>query len=115
MAELIPRESRCPVCTNQSMPDEASTIQKQGTAVILRGEVNVIVHPGEAHYPPFQSYCTVPLKPKPNGRVKYLKFLTNREVDRWGLSLGSRIRAEGCLHKVDDKELVFDVHDVIID
>ena len=111
MAVAQRRESRCPICTGERLPRDAS-LAKQGTFTVLRGRVNAVVHPEEASYTPFGNYCTVPLYPR-KGRVKYLKFRTSHELDRWGMKRDDRIEAKGCLHDVDGKELIFDVRDIL--
>ena len=82
--------------------------------MVLRGRVNAVVHPGEASFPPFGEYCTVPLYTKP-GPVKYLKFRTGQEMDRFGLKRDDRIQIKRCKHNVDGKELVFDIRYVEFD
>ena len=90
------------------MSDDFSAIEKQGRRVILQGVIYAIISPDEAHYPPFSDYFTVSLYPR-KGRVRYIKFRTRDEVERWHFIPGERIRCEGCLHEVDGKELVFDL------
>ncbi len=99
----------CPICTDSSFSDDFSMIKRHGTRVILQGEIRAI---DEDHqYPPFSDYFTVTLYPR-KGRVKYLKFRTRDELNKWDFSEGRRIRCEGCLHEVDRKEIVFAVTNV---
>jgi len=60
---------------------------------------------------PFSDFLTVSIYPrKGKGKgVKYLKFRTQDELERCGFSPNMKIRCEGCLHTIDDKEIVFDV------
>ena len=101
----------CPVCCGSHIPDDVSLIEKRGRRVIIQGKVYAVVSPDEAHYPPFSDYYTVSLYPR-KGRVKYLKFSTQQDRDRWGFRREQRIRCEGCMHEADGKEIVFDVAQV---
>ena len=104
----------CPVCTSASLPDDVSMVERPGRRVVLQGRINAVVSPDEAHFPPFGDHFTVTLYPR-RGRVKYLKFGTRHEQERWGLARDMRIRCSGCLHKTSngiEKEVVFDVADV---
>ena len=96
----------CIICTGCSLSDDFSVIKKHGTKVIVQGKIRTIDK--DHQYPPFSDYFTVSLYPR-KGRVKYLKFRTRDELDKWGFSEGRLIRCEGCLHEVDGKEIVFDV------
>ena len=96
----------CPICTNSNLSDDFSMIKRHGTKVILQGAIRVIDN--DHQYTPFSDYFTVTLYPH-KGRVKYLKFRTRDELDKWGFREKRRIRCEGCLHEVDGKEIVFDV------
>ncbi len=98
----------CPICTGSYLPDDVSVAEKEGKRVTLQGVIYAVVSPGEAHYPPFSDYFTVSLYPR-KGNVKYLKFQTQGELKKWGFIREKRIRCEGCLHKVDGKEIVFDI------
>lgn len=102
----------CTVCNgNKKLPDDVSTIDKQGIRKVFQGKIYAVVRPGEACYSPFANYCTVSLYPR-KGRVKYLKFAKQKELDKWAFAPGARIRCEGCLHIADGYELVFDVKKV---
>ncbi len=102
----------CIICKgNKKLPDDVSTIEKQGTKSIFQGKIYAVIRPDEAHYSPFANYCTVSLYPR-KGRVKYLKFATPKELNKWAFAPGMRIRCEGCLHIADGYELVFDVKKV---
>lgn len=103
----------CPICSGFSLSEDVSVVEKQGKRVILQGDIYAIVSPDEAHYPPFSNYFTVSLYPR-KGRVKYLKFKTRDELNQWGFIRETRIRCEGCLHKADGKEVVFDVAKVAV-
>ncbi|MBI2303926.1 MAG: hypothetical protein HYU86_04160 [Chloroflexi bacterium] len=83
-------------------------VEKRGRRVILQGAIYAIVGPDDANYTPFSDYFTVSLYPR-KGRVKYLKFKTQSELNKWGFIRETRIRCEGCLHETDGKEIVFDV------
>src|SRR4030042_993993 len=105
----------CPICSVSRLPNDVSMVEKRGKRVILQGEIHAIVAPGQAHYPPFANYFTVSLYPGKfrKGRVKYLKFKTQDEVDKWGFAAGRLIRCDGCLHETDGQEVVFDVTGVV--
>ena len=62
-------------------------------------------------YSPFKNYTTVSLYPR-KGKVKYLKFKTQQELERWPLEEKRSFIVRGCLHIVDGKELVFDITEV---
>ena len=96
----------CPICTDSSFSDDFSVIKMPGTKVIIQGVIRAI--DGDHQYPPFSDYFTVSIYPR-KGRVKYLKFRTLYELNKWDFSEGRRIRCEGCLHEVDRKEIVFGV------
>ena len=98
----------CPICSGSLLSDNFSVIERQGRRVIIQGEIHAIMSPDEAHVPPFSDFFTVSLYPS-KGKVKYLKFRTRDEIERWGFIPNRHIRCEGCLHKVDEKEIVFDV------
>lgn len=106
----------CPVCNDSPQSNDFSIIEKRGKRVILKGEIHAIISPSEAHYPPFSDYFTVSLYPrKGKMKVKYLKFKTLNELEKWGFIKGvecRQIRCEGCLHEADGKELVFDITSV---
>ena len=101
----------CCVCDKTFTSKDFSRLDSEGTRVILQGRVYAVIKPSEAGYTPFRDYCTVTLYPN-KGKVKYLKFQTEDEMLRWGFVPGTCIRCSGCLHLIDGKELVFDVHDV---
>ena len=97
----------CPICHGNYRTNDASVIEKRGNRVTLRGRINAVATPDDAHFPPFSDWFTVPLYPK--GRVKYLKFEGRAEQDKWGFERNQQVRCEGCLHIADGKELVFDI------
>ena len=102
----------CPICSGSLLSDDFSVIEKQGRRVIIQGVINAIMSPPDEvhHVPPFSDFFTVTIYPPSKGsKVKYLKFRTREELEGWGFIPEKRIRCEGCLHKVDEKELVFDV------
>ena len=101
----------CPVCSDSFNTDDVAVIDRPGRKAMIQGKVKAVVGPEEAHFPPFSDYQTVSVYPR-RGRVKYLKFATQEERDRWGFAQGGRIRCQGCLHEADGKELVFDVAEV---
>lgn len=106
-------KSRCPICTGEGLPPDASNAEKQGTIVLLQGEIYAVVDPVNT-YTPYSEYGVASLYVR-RGSVKYLKFRTKGELDRWGLKPRDKVQLEGCWHTVDGKELVFDVRDVIFD
>lgn len=101
----------CPICSGSVDSDNFSVIEKKGRVVILQGKIVAIMNPKELNVPPFQDYFTVTLKPR-RGGMKYLKFRTQDELERWSFIPDQRVRCEGCLHRVDEKDLVFDVQNV---
>ncbi len=98
----------CPICSGSLLSDNFSVIERQGRKVIIQGIIRAIMSPDESHVPPFSDLFTVTIYPS-KGKVKYLKFRTREELERWGFIPEKRIRCEGCLHKTDEKEIVFDV------
>lgn len=97
----------CPVCNSTYISDDASVVEKKGRRVILQG----IIHAIDVHIPPFSDYFTVSLYPR-KGRVKYLKFASQNELKKYDFIKDKRIRCEGCLHEIDEKEVVFDIVNV---
>lgn len=98
----------CPVCTASylpDLPDDVSVVEKQVRRIILQGKIAGIFPYAIS---PFGDFFTVSLYPH-KGRVKYLKFRTQDELDKWRLIPGKRIKREGCLHVADGKETVFDI------
>lgn len=67
--------------------------------------------PRDAHCPPYSNFFTVYLDMK-KGSLKYLKIETKKELGVLGLTPQMRIRCEGCLHRADGKELVFNITNV---
>jgi len=101
----------CPV-GNEPIPKDCDIIEKNHNVVILQGYVYEVIDPKDAYYPPYSDYLTVSLYPR-KGRVKYLKFKTRKELDKWSFEMEEDYTVEGCLHlaggKFLTKELVFDV------
>ena len=98
----------CPICSGSLLSDNFSVIEKLGRRVIIQGNVHAIMNPDKFNVSPFSDFLTVSIYPH-KGRVKYLKFRTQDELERCGFSPNMKIRCEGCLHTIDDKEIVFDV------
>ncbi|MBI4283903.1 MAG: hypoxanthine phosphoribosyltransferase [Chloroflexi bacterium] len=102
----------CPVCAGLRLPEDVSVVERQGIRSVLQGEVHAIQSDFSVSvFTPFGDYFTVSLYPR-KGRVKYLKFRTQDELNKWGFVVGTRIRCEGCLHWADGREVVFDVNKV---
>ena len=101
----------CPICSGSLLSNDFSVIEKQGRRVIIQGNVYAIyMNHDKFDVSPFKNFFTVSISPlKGNKGVKHLKFRTRDEIERWGFIPNRHIRCEGCLHKVDEKELVFDV------
>lgn len=100
----------CPV-GKEPLPEDCDVIEKEHTPVIIQGEVRDIVNPEEADYSPYDKYFTVTIYPR-RGRVKYLKFKTKEERDKWSFEKGENYNIEGCLHLAGGKilrELIFNV------
>jgi len=97
----------CPICDGEQIPGDASLVEKQGKQVAVQGKVYAIIPP-DYTYSPFRNYATVSLYPR-KGKVKYLKFKTREELERWSFERESSFIVHGCLHVVDGKELVFNL------
>jgi len=100
----------CPICDGEHIPSDASIVEKQGKRVAIQGKVYAIIPP-DYTYSPFRNYATVSLYPR-KGKVKYLKFKTQQELDRWLFKKNRTFVVHGCLHFVDGKELVFNITQV---
>jgi hypothetical protein len=85
-------------------------MEKLGKRVAVQGKIYAIIPSGYT-YSPFKNYFTVSLYPR-RGKVKYLKFRTQQELERWSLEENQRYVTHGCMHIVDGKELVFDITQV---
>ncbi len=72
------RKSRCPICTGERLPSDASEADKQGRIVILQGEIHAVVDPVNT-YTPYGEYGVASLYVR-RGSVKYLKFRTKIEI-----------------------------------
>jgi len=77
----------------------------EGKRVALQGTVYAVI-PAHYTYSPFKDYFTVSLYPK-KGRVKYLKFRSQDELERWSFEPKSSYIVYGCMHNADGKELLF--------
>jgi hypothetical protein len=100
----------CPICDKEPLPPDVSVAEKKGKHVEVSGRVYAIIPP-DYTYSPFRNFATVSLYPR-RGKVKYLKFRTQQELDRWHFEEKKRYAAHGCFHIVDGKELVFDITEV---
>lgn len=100
----------CPICDGEQVPSDASTVEKQGKRVAVQGKVYAIIPP-DYTYSPFSNYATVSLYPR-KGKVKYLKFKTRQELERWPFERDISLIVHGCIHVADGKELVFDITQV---
>lgn len=100
----------CPICDGEQIPSDASLVEKQGKRVAVQGKVYAIIPP-DYTYSPFRNYATVSLYPR-KGKVKYLKFKTRQELERWPFERDISFIVHGCLHVADGKELVFDITQV---
>lgn len=100
----------CPICDGEQIPSDASLVEKQGKRVAVQGKVYAIIPP-DYTYSPFRNYATVSLYPR-KGKVKYLKFKTHQELERWPFERDISFIVHGCLHVADAKELVFDITQV---
>ena len=100
----------CPICSGSLLSDDFSVIGKQGRRVIIQGNVNAIyMNHDKFKVSPFENFFTVSISTRKGKETIYLKFRTQDELERCGFSPNMKIRCEGCLHKVDEKEIVFDV------
>jgi hypothetical protein len=108
----------CPVCTGEKISQDCSVIDERGRRVIIKGKVNAVIDSEcftKAIYSPFADYLTVALYPNPwrkGDKVKYLKFKTQQELDRWSFERDQNVIVHGCLHIADGKHLIFDVNSV---
>lgn len=100
----------CPICTGERIPSDASVVDKLGKRVILQGKVYAIIPPNYTYFL-YRNYATVSLYPR-KGKVKHLKFGRQRELEIWLFETEENFIVEGCLHVVDNKELVFDITSV---
>ena len=114
MASVQASSSRCPICGKDRLPEDASVATTQGTRVVVQGRIYAVIRPEEAVYSPYKHYCTVSLRPR-RGSLKYLKFRSPQEMDRWDFNRDDKVEVKGCFHVVDGKELVFDINNVVID
>ena len=81
--------------------------------------MRAIAHLGAAHFPPFAKCYTISIYPlRGKSSVKYLKFPTQQEMDRWNLNVGDKVQVERCLHQTESgkerNDLIFDVRKVDI-
>ena len=97
----------CPICIGERIPSDTSVVETRGKRVVVQGRVHAIIQPHYT-YSPYKDFATVSLYPR-KGKVKYLKFRTERELERWPFAREETFVVGGCLHIVDDKELIFDV------
>jgi len=97
----------CPICGGDQIPTDAYVVEEQGKRVAVQGRVNAII-PADYTYSPFRSYFTISLYPH-KGKVKYLKFKRQKELEHWSFEENKSFIVHGCLHMVDGKELVFDI------
>lgn len=77
----------CPIYDGEQIPSDALVVEKQGKRVAVQGKVYAII-PRDYTYSPFGNYATVSLYPR-KGKVKYIKFKTQRELDHWPAVLAS--------------------------
>ena len=95
----------CPI--DSDIPNDASVIGKQHKEVILIGVIRAV----GLKTRPYKNYHTVTLYPD-RGTVKYLKFRSEDELKKWDFTSGKRMKCEGCLHEIDNKDVVFDITNV---
>ncbi len=101
----------CPICSkNLPRDEEFSEIEKNGRKVILQGTVYKIYDPEKHNCSPFEKMWTVSLRTRKG--TKYLKFESKEEIEKYDIESEKKIKCEGCLHKVDGKDLVFSIHNV---
>jgi hypothetical protein len=100
----------CPICNDEHIPRDVSVIERRGKRVAVQGKVYAII-PRNNTYSPFRNFFTVSLYPR-RGRVKYIKFKTQRELVRWPFKVKNNFVVNGCLHIVDGKELIFNITQV---
>ncbi len=104
----------CPICSGERLPKDCSIAEERAKRVMVQGEVYAII-PTNYTYSPFASYLTISLYPRPwrkGDKVKYLKFKTQQELDRWPFEEKRSFIVHGCLHIADGKHLIFDVTQV---
>ena len=85
----------CPICCGGLVPTDASIVEEKGKRVAVQGKVYAIIRPNYT-YSPFKNYGTVSLYPR-KGKVKYLKFKTKQELERWPLEERKSFIVYGCL------------------
>ena len=104
----------CPVCKGERIPQDCSVIDERGKREIIQGRVYAIISEDKlasVNYSPFATCLTVSLYPR-KGKVKYLKFKTQEELNHWSFEEGESFTVHGCSHIADGKELVFDITQV---
>ena len=92
----------CPVCKGERIPQDCSVIDEHGKREIIQGRVYAIIDDDKlmkfnketksetfeagkgfiSTYKPFAEYRTVTIQPR-KGKVKYLKFKTQEELNHW--------------------------------
>ena len=100
----------CPLCLGDILPPDTNRVEKNGKRVLVQGKVYAII-PANYTYSPYANYATVSLYPR-KGPVKYLKFKTNGELERWHFERDKSYVVDGCFHIVNGKELIFDISSV---
>lgn len=72
---------KCPNCGVDRLSDDAKGTLHEGRIGFVKGRVNAVIHPDQAHYPPFSQMMTVSLYRESNEPVVYLKFATEEELE----------------------------------
>lgn len=98
----------CPICSGNDLPLDADVIEKNGSRVYVQGTIKQVK---SRHTRPYKNYFTISLQPDKDS-VKHLKFNSEEEMKKLNFTLSNRYRCEGCLHRIDNKDVVLDITNV---
>ena len=101
----------CIICHENYTCRDATEIS-QGSRGEFRGKV-VSVNQPDTVDSPCKDLATVILQTD-EGTVIHLKFKTQEEMDHWRFEPQKNYVTEGCLHIIDEKQLVFDVSKAVL-
>ncbi len=98
------------------MPYNVKTVNRDFENVTIRGKVHAVIETDDENSTfPWSSYYTVSFYPR-QAPVKYLKFKTLEELQKWGFEKGEWYIVDGHIHQVLSgsyyKDVVFDIKNV---
>jgi hypothetical protein len=107
---------RCPICLREPMPHDVKMVNRDFENVTIRGKVYAIIDTEKENNAwPWSSYYTVDFYPYKT-RVKYIKFKTLEELQKWDFEIGQWYVVDGHMHQVlfgkSYKDVVFDIKNV---